>query len=176
MTRTMPIRLARPVRVVDLSTRELPGVSWNGTVMTIALGGKTAAAWAGRRTADMPLDVRTMPPEIIDRLREAQAWYWLLTIPRFPWEGRNWRKEQNQVIVRLHPGALNARFKGQPLVKVSVEYPGMKTRVSGSGNSLAEAVERLSRELWRNEIKIPGPNWRNFDEEWTRGDDHLKEE
>jgi hypothetical protein len=91
--------------------------------------------------------------------RELRALLWLHRLPRQDWrEAKGWRW-QEQIVIRLVPGTLYAREGGAPLVKVLVTYPGIEERVTGGGNSLAEAVEDVHRELWRLGIKTPVPNW-----------------
>jgi hypothetical protein len=80
----------------------------------------------------------------LDRL----AWRWLMFLPRID----DIFKQDQQIIIRACP-----RLDGscKPFIKVTVAYPGLNKRVRATGNSLYEAVEEISRELWRHKYYLP---------------------
>jgi len=88
---------------------------------------------------------------------EARAWLWLQQLERIPWETTPPRQYGQQVVIRMLPGSLGAG-KGEPWVRISARHPAIERRVKGSGNSLAEAADRLHRALWELGVELDWPN------------------
>jgi len=84
---------------------------------------------------------------------EVVAWRYLLALPRLDQEEFFWRTREQQVQIRIVPGELDAK-SAAPMVRVSVRMPGVAKRVSGSGNDLLTAVQRLDYAL-RNVTRLP---------------------
>ena len=89
---------------------------------------------------------------------EMRALKWLLNLRRLDYKKVGFKRCDNQIIVRILPGKLEAN-QGAPGFKVSIALPYMDKRVVESGTSLFMAVDRLHRALWHKGIRLPGVNW-----------------
>lgn len=90
---------------------------------------------------------------------ELSAWVWLLNLPRpkIPARAsRTWWRHQHdrQLLLAVVPGKLGAN-NGAPGVRISAWLPGIPKRVTGSGNDLYQACERLQADAWRAGLKLP---------------------
>lgn len=82
------------------------------------------------------------------------AWLWLTSqIPRLDVHEYGYKRVDTQIIIRAMP----RKGIGQPMVRVSVDYPGINRRVTGSGNSLWEAIQFLAHDLRSRGAEIVHP-------------------
>lgn len=90
---------------------------------------------------------------------ELSAWLWLMALPRveIP-ESLTGRKARElfdrQIKITACPGKLHVNC-GAPMIKVSILVPGLKERVTGSGNSLYAACDRAQSEAWHAGVELP---------------------
>jgi hypothetical protein len=96
---------------------------------------------------------------------ELNAWRWLMALERFDWqtvENPRGPHGEAQVTIKMHPGAYGANA-GAPFVTVLVSHPARADkRYRGSGNSLAEAVNDVAADLWRDGVKLSFPQLPGF--------------
>lgn len=90
---------------------------------------------------------------------EHSAWLWLMNLQRIAIPDNAsalfWREKcDRQIKINACPGKLH-ETSGAPLVRISAWIPGLKKRVSGSGNSLYVACERLQSNAWREGVELP---------------------
>ena len=96
-----------------------------------------------------------VPDEFKDHA-ELIAWRWLLGLERLDWESNSYTRVKQQILIQALPGELFAT-SGAPGVCVSISYPGLDGRVSGSGNSLFAACCRLHYYLKKRGIDVGHP-------------------
>ena len=92
------------------------------------------------------------PDSLIEQ--EQEAWRWLLSLDRLGFHEWDAEDVNSQVRLQVVPGKLG-ETSGAPLVQIDFQHPRLNKRIQSSGNSLAEACQRLYYTCLQADVNVP---------------------